>query len=34
MLHREVEEHDMERELDRTTHNEKTGIIPGRIQFT
>ena len=24
MLHREVEEHDRERELDRTPHNEKT----------
>ena len=34
MLHREVEERDRECELDRATHNEKTGIIPGRIQFT
>ena len=27
MLHREVEEHDRERELDRAPHNEKTGSV-------
>ena len=27
MLHREVEEHDRERELDRAPHNEKTGML-------
>ena len=27
MLHREVEEHGRERELDRAPHNEKTGML-------
>ena len=27
MLHRKVEEHDRERELDRAPHNEKTGML-------